>query len=122
MSDIENIAFVSAKITAMRGLMSGSTYQRLKDSLNTIQGEVVGMKSRIGTLESDVELLRGEVLAERAKSAALEEELAGKSIQTVDKAVEKIVEAAEASVSAEQVISAIEANSVPDVDGTPIQG
>lgn len=116
MSDVESIAYVHAKVAALRGVMSGKTYQAIMEALNSIQGELQSLKTTVGRYQAELESLSSELSIERAKVVNLTGELAMKSTIETDKAVEKIVDKVDADSSAAGVVNAIEndvANTVP---------
>lgn len=116
MSDVESIAYVHAKVAALRGVMSGKTYQAIMVALNTIQGELQSLKTAVGQYQAAIESLTNELSIERSKVENLTGELAAKSTVEVDRAVEKIVDKVDADSSAAEVVNAIEndvANTVP---------
>lgn len=83
--DVEAIGYLNAKLTAMRGLLSTATYQRMKDCLSQIAGELNSVKASNGALMAEIDTLKIENASFRENVKALTKELEAKSVIEVRK-------------------------------------
>lgn len=93
--DIEAFGFIQSKLAAMRGLISGVTYEKIQSALNAAKQENFSLKSENGRLMAELDSARAEIDALRTANSRLQNELESLSIKSVDAAVEKLVGAVE---------------------------
>lgn len=90
--DVEAIAFVRAKLAALRGYMSARTYSAISDALNTIRNEHDSLKTTNGRCAAENDTLRSQVESLGVEIKNLTSQLEAKSIVEVNKEIEVAIE------------------------------
>jgi len=90
MSDIEGIAYVQAKWSKVRGLISGKTYDKVSNILNMVRGENESLKTQVGRLTSELEDCNTKCNNLQSEVSMLRDELAQLSAVKVDEKIEDI--------------------------------